>query len=57
VTEGLEVEVKLAVDDPERIRALVSRPDPQLLAGFTGTGPVREIDVVDRYLDTAGQAL
>lgn len=57
MTEGLEVEVKLAVDDPERIRALVSQPDPKVLAGFTATGPVREIDVLDRYLDTAGQAL
>ena len=55
--EGVEVEVKLAVDDPERIRALVSQPDPHLLAGFTGAGPVRELEVLDRYLDTDNGAL
>ena len=57
MTEGIEVEVKLAVDDPERIRALVTQPDPHVLAGFAGTGEVREVDALDRYLDTADGAL
>ena len=55
--EGVEIEVKLAVDDPDRIRGLVSQPDPHVLAGFTGSGPVREVDVLDRYLDTTDGAL
>ncbi len=53
----MEVEVKLAVDEPDRIRDLVNRPDPLVLAGFAGTSPVREVDVLDRYLDTADGAL
>jgi inorganic triphosphatase YgiF len=57
VIEGVEIEVKLAVDDPDRIRGLVSQPDPHVLAGFTGSGPVREVDVLDRYLDTTDGAL
>ena len=57
MTEGIEVEVKLSVDDPERIRELVRHPDPRLLAGFGAIGPVREVVVVDRYVDTPDGAL
>jgi inorganic triphosphatase YgiF len=57
VIQGVEVEVKLAVDDPERIEAMVRRPRPAALAGFAATGRLRRVDVVDRYLDTAGGAL
>ena len=57
MTEGIEVEVKLAVDDPERIRDLISQPDPRVLAGFNGTGVAREVDALDRYIDTADGAL
>jgi inorganic triphosphatase YgiF len=57
VTEGIEVEVKYAVDDPDRIADLVRSPDPHLLARFKGTGSAREVEVLDRYLDTADRAL
>ena len=57
MTEGVEVEVKFAVDDPARIADLVRSPDPRLLAGFEASGPVREVEVLDRYLDTADGAL
>jgi hypothetical protein len=58
VTAGVEVEVKLAVEEAaERIREVISRPDPHLLAGFDGSGAIREIEVLDRYLDTAAGAL
>jgi hypothetical protein len=57
VTAGVEVEVKFAVDGSERIRDLIIRPDPHLLAGFESSGAVREVEVLDRYLDTAGGAL
>jgi inorganic triphosphatase YgiF len=57
VTEGVEVEVKYAVDDPERIADLVRSPDPHLLAGFDAIGATREVEVLDRYLDTADGAL
>jgi len=57
VTEGVEVEVKYSVDDPDRIADLVRSPDPHVLAGFEATGAVREIEVLDRYLDTAEGAL
>ena len=57
MTEGVEVEVKYSVDDPERIAELVRSPDPHVLAGFVGSGAVREVEVLDRYLDTADDAL
>jgi inorganic triphosphatase YgiF len=57
VTEGVEVEVKFAVDDPERIADLVRSPDARLLAGFEPSGPAREVEVLDRYMDTADGAL
>jgi inorganic triphosphatase YgiF len=57
VTEGVEVEVKYAVDDPEPIAALVRAADPKVLAGFEAAGPIREAEVLDRYLDTADGAL
>lgn len=55
--EGVEVEVKFSVDDPDRIRELVRQPDPHFLAGFEGSGPIREVEVIDRYLDTSTGAL
>jgi inorganic triphosphatase YgiF len=54
---GVEIEVKLSVEDPDRIQAIVRRPDPAILAGFEGRGPVREVEVLDRYLDTSSGAL
>ena len=57
MTEGVEVEVKYAVDDPERIADLVRSSDPHVLAGFEPSGPAREVTVVDRYMDTADGAL
>jgi inorganic triphosphatase YgiF len=54
---GVEVEVKFSVDDPDQIQALVRQPDPAILAGFEGSGPVREVEVLDRYLDTISGAL
>jgi inorganic triphosphatase YgiF len=57
VIAGVEIEVKLAVDDPERIEALVRRPRTAKLAGFAGTGRVRRVEVMDRYLDTRTGAL
>jgi len=57
VTAGVEVEVKFAVDDPGPIRVLVAQPQPGLLAGFESAGGVREVEVLDRYLDTAVGAL
>jgi inorganic triphosphatase YgiF len=57
VTAGVEVEVKYAVDDPALIRTLVELPQPGLLAGFEGSGAVRQVEVLDRYLDTAAGAL
>ena len=56
-SEGVEVEVKFSVDDPDRIGALVRRPDRAGLAGFEGHGSVREVEVLDRYLDTSSGAL
>ena len=57
MSEGVEVEIKLAVDDPDRIRALLDRPGPDVLAGFRGSGGTREVDVLDRYIDTPDGAL
>jgi inorganic triphosphatase YgiF len=57
VTGGVEVEVKFAGDDPERIADLVRSPDARLLAGFEPSGPAREVEVLDRYMDTADGAL
>jgi inorganic triphosphatase YgiF len=57
LTEGVEVEVKYSVDDPERIADLVRSPDPHVLAGFGATGAVREVEVLDRYIDTPDGAL
>jgi len=57
VTEGVEVEVKFALDSPELLRNLIERPRPELLAGFEPAGMAREVVVVDRYLDTAGNDL
>ena len=57
MTAGIEVEVKYAVDDADLIRSLVQRPEPHLLAGFEGSGSTRDVEVLDRYLDTAERAL
>jgi inorganic triphosphatase YgiF len=53
----VEVEVKLAVVDPEAIRDLIETVDPSRLAGFEAAGPVRQSRIVDRYIDTAGATL
>ncbi len=57
MTEGVEVEVKFALDSPDLIRDLIERPRPELLAGFEPADTAREVVVVDRYLDTAGNDL
>ena len=57
MTEGVEVEVKLSVEQPEIARSLVEAPRPGELAGFEVAGEVREVVVVDRYFDTARHAL
>jgi hypothetical protein len=57
VSEGVEVEVKLSVEEPELVRSLIEAPRPDLLAGFEPATDVREVVVVDRYIDTAGHAL
>jgi hypothetical protein len=57
MTEGIEVEVKLSVEQPEVARSLLEAPRPGALAGFEAVGDVREVVVVDRYFDTAGHAL
>ena len=57
MSEGVEVEVKLSVEDPELVRALIEAPRPELLAGFEPATDVREVVVIDRYIDTAGHAL
>jgi inorganic triphosphatase YgiF len=49
----VEVEVKLAVDDPVAVRDLIEVADPERLAGFEASGAVRESRLLDRYLDTA----
>lgn len=53
----VEVEVKLAVVDPEAIRDLIQTGDSARLAGFEAAGPIRETQLVDRYVDTAGGTL
>lgn len=53
MTEGVEVEVKLSVTDPELGRALLDSPDPALLAGFDALTPTTDQVVIDRYVDTA----
>ena len=57
MTEGVEVEIKLAVERPDAIRSLIHEPHPGLLGGFATGSPVREVVVTDRYLDTAAGAL
>ena len=57
MTEGIEVEVKLSVEEPELVRSLIEAPRPDLLAGFEPAADMREVVVVDRYIDTAGHAL
>jgi inorganic triphosphatase YgiF len=57
VSEGVEVEVKLSVEEPELVRSLIEAPPPHLLAGFEPATDMREVVVVDRYIDTAGHAL
>jgi inorganic triphosphatase YgiF len=48
-----EIEIKLGVDDPRPLRALLRAPDPARLAGFSPTGSPVVVRITDRYLDTA----
>jgi inorganic triphosphatase YgiF len=57
VSEGVEVEAKLSVGDPERVRGVIEAADPEQLAGFAGGGETRRVTVLDRYLDTEDLAL
>ena len=57
VASDLEIEVKRSVADPTAAIAWLERAAPDELAGFRASGPVRTIDVLDRYLDTADGAL
>ena len=57
MSHGIEVEVKLSVEQPELIRSLIETPHPHQLAGFDAVTDVREVVVVDRYFDTADHAL
>jgi inorganic triphosphatase YgiF len=52
-----EIELKLAVGDPDVVRELLRRPPAQGIAGFLPAGPIRTVIVVDRYFDTADGAL
>ncbi len=52
-----EIELKLAVGDPDVIRALLRRPPGPGIAGFLPDGPIRTVIVVDRYFDTPDGAL
>ena len=57
MTEGIEVEVKLSVGQPELVQALIETVPPNLLAGFEAVGDARQVVVVDRYFDTADHVL
>jgi len=57
VSEGVEVEAKLSVGDPERVRGVIEAADPEQLAGFAAGGEARRVTVLDRYLDTEDLAL
>jgi inorganic triphosphatase YgiF len=57
VSEGVEVEVKLSVEQPELVRTLIEDSPPGLLAGFEAVADTRQVVVVDRYFDTADHAL
>jgi len=57
VSEGVEIEAKLSVGDPERVRGAIEAANPDELAGFAAAGEVRRVDVLDRYLDTEDLAL
>jgi inorganic triphosphatase YgiF len=50
--EPKEIEVKLAVAAPRKVRPLLVAPDPRRLAGFTAAGPEHVVQLTDRYLDT-----
>jgi inorganic triphosphatase YgiF len=52
-TEPTEIEVKLGVEDPRPLRALLRAPDPERLAGFEADGGAIVVRLTDRYLDTA----
>lgn len=53
IAEPTEIEVKLGVDDPRPLRALLRAPQPGRLAGFNATGSPVIVRITDRYLDTA----
>ncbi len=55
--EPEEIELKLAVGDPEVVRAVLHRPPASGIAGFLPAGPIRSVTCVDRYFDTTDGAL
>ena len=55
--EPEEIELKLAVADPEVIRAMLRNPPASGIAGFVAVGPARLVSCLDRYFDTADGAL
>jgi inorganic triphosphatase YgiF len=57
VSDGVEIELKLSVEQPEIVRSLIEAPRPDQLAGFEPAGDVRDVVVLDRYFDTADHAL
>ena len=57
MTDGIEIEVKLAVTDPAALRLLLEHPAPDRLAGFETAAPLVLDTVVDRYFDTADHRL
>jgi len=54
--DPVEIEVKLGVEEPDVIRALLTAPPPDGIAGFVPAGPPRPTIATDRYLDTADPA-
>jgi hypothetical protein len=57
VSEGVEVEVKLSVEQPDVVQSLIEAAHPGQLAGFEAATETREVVVVDRYFDTPDHAL
>jgi inorganic triphosphatase YgiF len=50
--EPVEIEVKLGVSRPRRVRRLLRAPEGEQLAGFRPVGAAHLVRVTDRYLDT-----
>ena len=57
MSPDLEIEVKRSVAAPGLVLAVLRRASPEELGGFEGDGPLREVEVVDRFLDTGSGAL